>query len=341
VRSADIARVLGAEIASDNPIVAAAAADALAMQADHAWPVLADALRQKSPSVKVQALRAAERTEGLPATILASAAEILGGSEEPLAVRLQAAVSLGRRGRESLAVVLPLLNADDPVARELALDSIRLTGVRSKSLADVVERMAGDKQPRVRAAAAACFAAWGFDTDAMVAVLPLLDEGDQYVRYRALDVLDVMGEHAGSAVPRLATYLATTRDDGERLRIVVVLGRTRDKRVVGPILGVLRIEPGAGGAVIGLKPAVRFALRNAAFEALRRLGPSAAEAVPVLTATLGDEEQRLWWQQAVEVLEAIGPAAKIAVPTLERLAAQEPERLGTICANALARIQGE
>lgn len=339
-RSVGIARALGSVVASDDIGVTSAAADALAMQGAYAWPVLADALRHRSASVKIQVLRAVAQTEALPATILASVAEILRDSKQPLAVRVQASVTLGQRGIETLALVRPLLNSDDPIARELALDSIRLTGVRTMTLAHAVEHAANDKEPRVRAAAAACFAAWGFFDDAMAVALPLLGEADQYVRYSALGVLDVMGEHVASAVRPLANYLATTMVDGERLQIVKVLGRTGDKAAVEPILGVLRVDPGDGDALITLPAAVRAALRAAALKALRRLGPIAEEAVPVLTGMLSDEEQRLWWPEAIEVLEAIGPAAKAAVRTLERLASQEPQWLGARCARALARIKG-
>ncbi len=76
--------------------------------------------------------------------------------------------------------------------------------------------------------------------------------------------------------------------------------------------------------------------RRLAIQALRRLGPAAADAAPALIETLDDE---MWWMRkdAVISLGKIGPAAEAAIPALTAI--QDDSTLGFHAKKALKEIK--
>lgn len=159
-------------------------------------------------------------------------------------------------------------------------------------------------------------------------LMTALKDSDWSVRASAAGVLGQLGERAASAETAL---IDTLKDPDSRVRsraADAVLTVAPSARFKVPVL--IEIVNGGASLTSGLVAAI----------ALGDLGPSAADAVPALSAALKDP----YWAMrvnAANALGSIGPAAAAAVPALSE-ALKDPEpRVQSSAAAALDRITAE
>jgi HEAT repeat protein len=173
--------------------------------------------------------------------------------------------------------------------------------------------------------------------------LALVQEGlrdpDPNGRLAAIDALEVFGAGAEPAVPALAVAL------GDRNKFVRWAAARALGRMAEAVQRAGRRPTGEREAVPGLLRIVRcdqdLDVRVAALEALRRYGPTAAAAVPTLTAALGrgDTEARL---ATLRALAAIGrPAAKPSLPWIARAMKNPDPRLRSEAALTLGTFAAD
>jgi HEAT repeat protein len=155
----------------------------------------------------------------------------------------------------------------------------------------VLVQALGDPDAQVRLKAADALGAVG--RDAVPALGSALNEGPTPVRIAAARALARLGPEAAEALPALRSALS----DGEPLVVamaVAALGRT-GRGAVPALVGVFQTNS-----------AVQ--VRLAALEALGRLGPDAAAAVPVLVQAAKEEDDPVG-EAAGEALKQIDPPA--------------------------------
>jgi len=90
------------------------------------------------------------------------------------------------------------------------------------------------------------------------------------------------------------------------------------------LLARSRIPPEALDTLLVLLADPNRWVRDRAAQALDRLGPAAAPAVPALVQALRDPDDYVRWRSA-KALGSIGPAARMAIPELEIMAAAKDE----------------
>jgi hypothetical protein len=203
-------------------------------------------------------------------------------------------------------------------------------------------------------------------TPALAAVVK--DTQDYMAAMAAAEVLGEIGPAAAAAVPTLRAVLKTQHprklgpDNGNlRLQLAAALVRIDPKDALArevlqdckkdsnAVVGInaryylLKLDP-AGNAA-DLDELVRIWQngtweRSNAAEALKKLGPLAAKAVPVLTeAVRGKDDPRR--RSAIDILGALGPAAREALPALRALdAPPSPEDLRMAVREACRKIEG-
>jgi HEAT repeat protein/lysophospholipase L1-like esterase len=168
----------------------------------------------------------------------------------------------------------------------------------------------GDPSRVVRAAAAWALGDVGpAAAPAVPALRRLLQDEDPFMRAGAVFGLGAIGAGARAAAPAIVAKLD---DPDERVR-----WRAADA------LAKIGLGADSVDALVRLVCEVRSPGRGMAAEALGRLGPEAASAVPELIAATSDRRPEVRWR-AVWALGRIGPAAKPAVLAL-RIALADPD----------------
>lgn len=206
-----------------------------------------------------------------------------------------------------------------------------LQAVEDKAdIADLVKNLQSEDLEVRNKAAAALLAK---KTEAVPALMNVVEKGKDKERGRALAILAKIGPDAVEAVPSLQKLI----DDDPQAKKLATL---RAIQVLG------RIGPKAKDAVPTLRKALqnkepRSPLRIEAAMALGRIGPDAKEATPDLIAALKEPTDKSGPLRfhAATALGQIGPAAKAAVPALVELLKDEkvgPARL--VAAQALGGI---
>lgn len=269
-----------------------------------------------------------------------------------------------QRAAEVLGEIGPAADAAVPVLIHVAGDRRSTLRVTAMTALAEIGRAANPAVPAlvagladinstVRVAAAQALGVVGpLPGAARDALWHALDDADLDVRLAAAQALSQQGEPAGRLLPVVVPLL--TDDKPERcqqaLRFLQTLGPAAE--VAAPqLVGALRLQGavslGWGGistvpivvetlAAVGpaAVPALADALwsadpqmRYSAAEALGRIGPAAADAVPALRAHIHDRKAYLVvsgcmgrdssvGERAVESLGEIGPAAREAIPDL-------------------------
>lgn len=172
-----------------------------------------------------------------PEPLLPSVLRLLG-EDGAIAVRVAAAKSAGRIGKEkSIDALRQCLDNDAPALRVAAVDALADAG--GASVAADIERMAGATQPRaVREAAIAALKTLkpkGFAA-AAAALLPaeLSRPAAESVAGALIELLGALRDDAG--VDALVSVLRGSRDKAIRFRAVKALGDIGSPRVVAPLV---------------------------------------------------------------------------------------------------------
>jgi HEAT repeat protein len=156
----------------------------------------------------------------------------------------------------------------------------------------------GDADPRARYAAAEALGAIG--PDAVASLVEPLKAGDPLVRTGAARALALIGPDARGALPALS---ATLHDDTTLVAVMAATALGRIGKEAVPVLSQALDEPN------------EVIVRRTILEALRRLGPEAAAAVPVLLKICADIDNPVY-DLAAETLKKVdaAAAAQIDIP---------------------------
>jgi HEAT repeat protein len=191
-----------------------------------------------------------------------------------------------------------------------------------------------DPAPVVRATAAKAILALP-PSEVVGALIPLLDDSDEFVRQEAAYALGQ--SHSRAAVPPLAERLLTDKKDGVRAGAAVALGEVADNSALPTLIQCLTGHASAPDGKAKRKPKPErndFVLRAVA-AALGRIGDRAA--VPALVAILGNEKvDSDVKREAARSLGMIADPA--AVPALQSALTGRDPYLARTASEALLRI---
>jgi HEAT repeat protein len=290
-----------------RPRAPAAPADPTAL----AVGTLRAALDDTSVAVRIRAAVSLGRVGSAAAAARPRLVALLSEGDE--ALRCAAAEALGQLGAGGPAVAALaalLTDASAPVRGAAARALGGLKEVASPAVA-ALAALLQDSEESVRTAAAEAIAGIGtLGEDATDAVVAGLSDRDNVVRARAAEALGAIGAPAQEAAPALVEVLKD-ENDVVRARAVEALGKIGDAV--------------AGVAVPGLVRALRDPdnwVSALAAEALGHMGESADGAVPALVRALGHVNP-LVRANAAEALGSMGAAAGRARAALEKACADE------------------
>jgi HEAT repeat protein len=327
------------------------------------WQLLTD-LQPKMQLEAIEALRAFG-TKGYDREVVAALDQVLGG--EDARVRSQAILTLLKVGSAAVPVLVKVLRGDDPGMRQAAADALRAMDPAAEASIEALEQATQDKVRQVRISAAGALAAIAAKQDRLVPLFERLAESDDFGMRQAVVLglskswqgrpdlqpllLRAIGDDrweirlaAGTALiesapatPQVTEGLRRlVREDFERYR----LRHTVDQTAGQVVLAVAREENNidtVGPVVIDAASLVfqdagfaGWAGFNELMQALRRLGPKAADAVPALVQLIDLDNLRVrdeYIASAMDVLKSIGPAAREAVPALKAWAGPAPQNI--------------
>jgi HEAT repeat protein len=182
---------------------------------------------------------------------------------------------------EALTALIGALDNDDPLVREIAIETFHEIGPEAARVKDaLVQKLHLDPTARVRWQAARTLTRVAKEGKSVVpALITAIRDDDLDVRIMAISSLGQLREAALEAVPALSQALG---DDEDRVRQAAVAALVNvgpsSGAVVPPLLNVLKRDP-------------EWRVRDATAAALGQLGPAAAAAVPALIeASLRDDE---------------------------------------------------
>jgi HEAT repeat protein len=335
---------------SENEQVRARGGSALAYLAPGSVPALAKALREGPARARLPAARALGGVySGLSAAVPALTAAL---ADEEKAVRYEAALTLARADRKKAPLALPLLvtalRGRDGYGPRAGYALVTL-GADARPAVPGLLRALKDEHPEARARAAYALAA--IDPVSAGPAVPTLVEALRSENYSdqlsAAVAAGQIGPPARATLPGLRAALSARHKQSRQHRLVAAealmkIDRAEAKVVVPALVELLDSRKfGDGGA------------RSRALDALQRMGPDAAPAVPALMAELHREEEgpfRLelagaavriapdragpamkvlraalrgpksdWEHEALGVLERLGPLGREALPELTPL----------------------
>jgi HEAT repeat protein len=171
------------------------------------------------------------------------------------------------------------------------------------------------------------------------ALLAALGDPSDEVTSAAADGLASLGEHGEPLVPRLVDLLEG-RAKGHRSDAAVALaGIARRADLAVPALlrhDDWRLVPHAVAAfgrdaLPGLRAGLAdpsISVRNMAYQALVKLGPTAGPLAPDVVAAIRKDEQAIWL--GCEALRAIGLTARGVIPDLEALVGTAPDEADAV-----------
>jgi len=207
----------------------------------------------------------------------------------------QAEGALAQLGEPAIGPLCAALGDGNATVRSAAAGALAKIGAPAAPA--VMDALTGSPDPQVRCGAAAVLGELDAPEAARVeALVRAMGDGEQRVRFAALQALEGMGAAAAPAVPALSAAL-TGRSEAPPIR-----------RKAAQVLA--SIGPGAAGAVPALMQALRdddLWVRRFAASALGSIGPAARLAIPRLRdlAESGDPAQI----EAAMALRAIGRPA--------------------------------
>ena len=211
-------------------------------------------------------------------------------------------------------VIVPALRDPDSEVRGAAAEALARSG--RQAVAPMIELL-GSAEPADQARAARVLAKMGTESKAAVpALVRVLGVSDDGVQEAALEALANIGPDASAAVAPISRMLGARPSLDKRKVLIYALGEigAASKPAVPLITEALRDQSDSEG----------FLNANAA-DALGKIGPGAASAVPALIVALGSDDVRLP-TRATGALGNIGAEAKAAIPALvEAMGRQEQE----------------
>lgn len=272
------------------------------------------------PALRDSALRVLSVARGEPKEVIPALTKMFTGEARLKSQILRAAQLYGSDG---LPLQIVGLKDAEPAVRQQALFNLSATpGDLSKHL-DEIKPLLKDPQVVVRRAAVSALGRMG--EAGLPDLIALLKDGDAVIRSNAAGALRLLGPAAKKAFDELVSLAGKDPDLNVRRNAVTALGAL-GKDSVAPLARLLGTEK---------QTSVRMALMTA----LGQFGADAKEAVPALTAALGDKLIGVR-STAATALGGIGPEAREAIPALERIAAQDPNaQVRTSATMALARIK--
>ena len=287
-KSATLAAALEESLRDPNPDIRRQAAATLAdfnRLPDTALAPLRDIL-EKDSVVEVR-VAAAAALAALPAeeavTVLMRVLSDGGAGDPDLRVRHRAMQSLGRLGslsKPALPLLVANLTAGDAATRLVAIEAVTKMGQSARDVFPEVTRLFSDSDPQVRLAAVNALRK--IQDEAAAVVPPLvaaLDDADWSVRRAAATNLGEIGGEAKVAVPRLLQMLRSD-DDAEAARQALREIDAAPEEAVPVLVEILQDEK---------------ASRQSRFYAMfliRKAGPAAKQALPVLRKMLEEAEGR-------------------------------------------------
>ena len=121
--------------------------------------------------------------------------------------RILAAADMTGRGPRKLPELLDLLADDDPAVRYWACVGLEVLGPQAKSAEPRLIEALEDPSLNVRIAAADALATMGSSTDAIPLLRQSLEHSSEWIRLRALNLLDELGDKAEAALPEIEAGL--------------------------------------------------------------------------------------------------------------------------------------
>jgi HEAT repeat protein len=332
-------------------------------------PVLTEALTDEHLATRQHAAEALAKmgAEAKPA----AAALLRALKDSDAGVRREAATALGQVGpavkAEAFRDLLAALSDRDADVRQAAVRAAMRLGAPVAAdlpvLRGLLER--GDPTGEARSFALLALGYLGPEArSAAPAVVEVLLRADsRRLRLLALGALEKIGPDSKELGGKLSAALATFRSDREmRLALVRVLAKLpaevdavpallealadRDAAISKAAAGGLgkladRLDRTHSDRLIAALKSPHPSARRFAAEALGKLGPDAADALPALRALLRDEKSRPVLVEVVRVLYRLGPAARPAGPELAALLRDDRAALRMLSALALTRVDPE
>ncbi len=270
---------------------------------------LESALADDSTAVRVQAAMALGRIGPAAAAAAPRLLALLRESDET--VRCQAATALGEVRGEPEAAITALVemlgDSSAPVKTSAALALGAMEKAASRAVEGLVPLLQ-DRDESVRTAAAEAIARLGpLDEAATDALVLGLNSVDNVVRAQTAEALGAIGASAEEAAPALVQALA---DDNDRVRATAVeaLGRIGESAAAVAVPALMDALQDKDNGVSAL-----------AAEALGQMGESADGAIPALVRSLGHLNSEVR-RNAAQALGKMGETAAIARPALEETA---------------------
>jgi HEAT repeat protein len=285
---------------------------------DDPLPDLIRTLRSPLPDVRARAARALGRLGWLARDSLPLLVNALGDAEP--AVRESAAQAIGQMGPDALPHLVQMLTHEDKYVRRNAVWALGKLGPLAKTTMPNLCTALRDTDPRTASGAAQALGNMGADAadaiqalteamrgtnivlcrlaakalsqigrEALPALIAHLRHRDPFVRGEAALALGWIGPAAASAVPALMDALRPTRASAWRIAPLPA-AETPATPITPP-----QVTPSADETS-----------RSYAAQALGRIGPAAASAVPALTQALTDtnEQVRQAAEQALRQIQA-------------------------------------
>lgn len=246
---------------------------------------LLDRLKDESGDVREAAAQALSKADELPENVVASLLDALVSADASLA---QAIVSaLGRLEKPTEQAVDALANATEHESHDVQLAAFQALAEHEEQVlrvSDRVKQRLGDDSPEIRLAALRTLVRMASSTPERLEILADgLNDSDWVVRREVCYDLGEMERRAKPIVPQLLKILHYGEKDTDR---------------------------------------------EAASSALRRIDAAPGEAVPILAEILEDEDSdRRERYYALNLLRKVGPEAKTALPLLERLRDESEGRI--------------
>jgi HEAT repeat protein len=275
--------------------------------------------------------RVSRRARQVDPTVLVVATLRSALADSSMAVRTQAARSLGLVGTAAIAAapdLIALLPEGDEGVRCQAAEALATLGGSPADTVAALVRLLEDPVPVIRTSAAKALGALkGKAALAIPALLPLLQERDEAVRQAVAEAVGQIGTLQEEAIPTITEGLLN-RDNVVRAETAEVLGT----------IGAPAAEATCALAEALEDPNDR--VRAKAAQALGRMGESAAEAVPQLVRALRDKDN---WVSALaaEALGEMGDFATTGIPALVRSLRHINPQVRANAAQALGKMGDE
>ncbi len=268
---------------------------------------------------------------------------------------------LDLKSDEVLAALIETITDEDAEVRSKTVQILCMLGLIAQDAAPVlVEVLENGEIESRRDAAFALGHVLPLDAEPPPALLEALQSEDKPLRVKAALSLKRLGR-IDEGLPVLTEALRNT-DRMMRLHVAIELGSSGGAPPGPGVVSLLTLalkdeyRVVRGAAILGLdnmgaaaKDAVpqlielleqRQEHRCAVLDALAQIGSPLERVIPVLVASLGDEDE--WVRRSgAQALASMGPAAKDAIPALKEALKDKRQSVRKAAAEALKRIQQE